>query len=109
VGLRQDLRTYHERLNRRFWIIAVPLLAAPLLLLPIIQRTATPGSVPKWVPVSISAVFLALVVAYVAWAYEMAPRRLGHRCPKCSQVFTGYAARAVIDTARCPRCQAEMG
>jgi hypothetical protein len=108
MALRQDLRTYQEKMNRRFWVIVVPLMAAPLLLLPAIQRSVPRGAVPKWVLVVIPAVLLGFVVFYVTWAYEMRPRRLGHRYPGCSQALTGYAARVVIDTGRCPRCQIDL-
>jgi hypothetical protein len=64
MALRQDLRTYQEKMNRRFWVIVVPLVAAPLLLLPAIQRSVPRGAVPKWVLVVIPAVLLGFVVLY---------------------------------------------
>jgi hypothetical protein len=108
MGIRQDLRTYQRQLTRGVWLVVIPLLVLPMLLSFILQRSVTPGSVPKWIWVSIPVVALAFNVTYVAWAFIVRPQRLGHRCPNCSQTLTGYAARVVVDTARCPRCQTDL-
>jgi uncharacterized membrane protein len=108
MGIRQDLRTYQHQLARGVWLIVMPLLVLPMLVSFILQRSVPPASVPKWVWVSIPVVALAANVIYVAWTFILRPQRLGHRCPYCSQTLTGYAARVVIDTARCPRCQTDL-
>jgi hypothetical protein len=108
MGLRDDLTAESAARNRRF-LLAGFLALAGIPAIAALQRVIPPGTIPKAGVIAISAIFPLGFVAYVIWEFQLRPRKLGQRCPRCGQLMTGYALRTAIDTSRCVRCGTDFG